>query len=616
MLQLNIHSSNAAAVLVKSRFQSLLWFFRLKAQDLLAPFWLTSAFFVSAASAESTAPIPFNFRIELRAPSAVSALLEQHLEIFALRNSPRNSSEQLNHLIENVPNAVTSLVETEGYFNSKTTARLESRNGQNTVFIDVDLGPFAVIKDAQQYVSGGITENPERLQILQRRFTSRADELIDERFTQSAWDELKRRSLASFIARDYPASQISDSVATIDPIKNTAHFRIDIDSGPAYVFGGTTIRGLKHFPEYLVLDRVQIEPGQGYRRNDLIDLQTELQNMPHFSSVLVDVELSQTEPFEAPLTIDVQESPLNRVTTNLGYDTNTGAQVGVSYRYLNLLDRAWVFNSDLRLTQKEQSAGIGVTLPRGRDGWENGGNLRYLRSDIQGLQSETYRTGLGRNKLEGNIERYITVEYLTETRELNDGTSNNPKSLTGNFKWIQRNLDSKKNPRDGYMVQAEIGGASSHLLSDANFLRLYTNGVYYQKVGREGVLMLRLELGDTITEDATNVPTDWLFRAGGVGSVRGYAYQSLGVDMGGSVAPGKVLATSSIEYQHPVVKDWRAAIFFDYGSAAEDWQNLEPVGGVGVGARWNSPLGQIGADLAYGLDARKVRFEFAMGLAF
>lgn len=552
----------------------------------------------------------------MRAPSAVSSLLEQHLEIFALRNNPRNSIEQLNHLIENVPNAAAGLLETEGYFNAKTTARLETKNNNNVVFIDVELGEFAVIKDAQLYIAGEVLTQPERLKRLQGRFNVRADDLIEERFTQSAWDDLKRRSLALFLARDYPATQMIDSVATIDPINNTANFRLDIDSGPAYVFGDVTVRGLQVFPQSLVLDRIQIEPGEAYRRNDLVDLQTELQNMPHFSSVLVDVELSKTAPFTAPIHIDLQESPLNRVTTNLGYNTNTGAQVGAAYRYLNFLDRAWVFNSNLQLTQKEQLLDLGVTLPRGSDGWENSASLRYLRSDIQGLLSETYRSGVARNKIETQIERYITLEYLTETRELNDGTTNSPKSLTGNFKWIQRNLDSKKNPRNGYMVHAEIGGASEQLLSDSSFLRLYGNGVYYYKLGRDAALIMRLELGETFSQDARNVPTDWLFRAGGAGSVRGYSYQSLGVDLGGSVAPGQVLATSSIEYQHPIVKDWRAAVFFDYGSAAKDWQSLEAVGGVGVGARWASPMGPIGADLAYGLETRKIRFEFAMGLAF
>ncbi|MBM5570465.1 MULTISPECIES: autotransporter assembly complex protein TamA [Deefgea] len=600
----------------KVAFYFLPWFFCLQIQPLFNAFCLAAVAFHYSAQAATETEAPFSFRIDLRAPSAVSALLERHLEIFALRNSPRNSPEQLNHAIDNLPVSVANLLETEGYFNSKTQARLEQTGERNLVVIEVEPGPVARIQDAQLNISGAIEDNPDRLEVLEQRFNQRRDELIGEPFTQRTWDDLKRRSLASFLARDYPASKMSESRAEIDPLQNTAHFRIDIDSGPLFVFGATEVRGLNHFPEHLVLDRVQINPGQGYRRNDLVNLQTELQNMPHFSSVLVDVDLSESEPFIAPIHINVQEAPLHRITSNIGYNTNVGAQIGVAYRYLNFLDRAWVFNSSLQLTQKEQSATTGVTLPRGTDGWEHNVNLDYLRSDIQGFLSETYRTGVSRNKTDGDIERFMSVQYVTESRELNDGTTSNPKSLTGNFRWIQRKLDSKKDPKNGYLALGEIGGASEYLLSDVSFVRLYGNGILYNQIGKDGVLLLRLELGETFSQDVFGVPSDALFRAGGVGSVRGYAYQSLGVPAGGSTAPGQVLATSTIEYQHPIAPDWRGAVFFDYGDAALDWQSFDAVGGVGVGARWQSPVGQIGADLAYGLESKRVRFEFAMGLAF
>ncbi|MGL6040531.1 MAG: autotransporter assembly complex protein TamA, partial [Deefgea sp.] len=506
----------------------------MKIQSLFGVVCLATVAAHSTAIAASETEAPFTFRIEMRAPSNVSSLLERHLEVFALRNNPRSSPEQLNHLIENMPIAVANLLETEGFFNSKTQARLEVRNQQSFVLIDVEPGPLAIIKEAQMNVAGEITQNPDRLSVLDQRFTTRTDELIGERFTQRTWDDLKRRTLASFLARDYPASKMTDSLAEIDPEKNTARFSIDIDSGPIFVFGATEVRGLNHFPQSLVLDRVQINPGQPYRRNELIDLQTELQNMPHFSSVLVDIDLPVTEPFIAPIHINVQEAPLNRITSNIGYNTNVGAEIGVAYRYLNFLDRAWIFNSGIQLTQKEQSVNASVTVPRNVSGWEHTANVDYLRSDVQGLLSETYRTGLGRNKLEGNIDRFISVQYITESRELNDGTTSNPKSLSANFKWIQRNLDRKKDPKKGYLVHAEIGGASEYLLSDASFVRLYTNGILYNKVGKEGVLLLRLEVGETFSQDIFGVPTDALFRAGGVGSVRGYAFQSLGVSAGGS----------------------------------------------------------------------------------
>ena len=567
--------------------------------------------FIAILSSAATAA-DFSYNIELNAPFEVSSLLKQHLEIYKWRKHERNSAEQLQRLVDGVAVAASDLLATEGYFSPVIKTRVDG----TTVYIDVDLGKYVLVGNTQMNLQGDIENNGERLAAVQRRFDARSAEIKGERFTQAAWDDLKKRSLATLLNRDYPAAKMSDSAATIDPEAQTADLALSFDSGPAYVFGEYSIKGMQRYPEKLIRDQVAIQVGSPYRRNELIDLQTTLQNLPHYASVLVDVKLPTDAPFIAPVHIEVQEAPLSKVNTGLGYSTNTGAKGELAYRYLNFLNQGWIFNSRMRLEQKEQAFDLGVTLPQLRSGWEHQGWLSYLRSDVEGLLSETYRSGVSRTQKEGNIERYLALQYLTESRELNDGTRSEPRSLTLDFKWIQRALDSEKNPRNGYLVQAEIGGASDSILSDANFLRLYGNAIQYLRVGQNGVLMGRLELGQTLTRDANLVPTDWLFRSGGTGSVRGYDYQSLGIHSGGSIVPGRVMATTTLEYQHPIVKDWRAAVFADYGGAGDLWSTLKPVLGLGIGARWNSPVGQIGADVAYGVDYSQFRFHFAMGLAF
>ncbi|QKJ67763.1 outer membrane protein assembly factor [Deefgea piscis] len=569
-------------------------------------------FSTTVAAAEA----PFTYRVVLRADSSVSSLLEQYLEIFKLKDSPRNSPEQLSRSLEFLPQAVADLLATQGYFNTKTVSEMKTEQGQTVVYIQVELGEPVVIHGAKLNVSGAVQDNPERLAVLESRFQERSDAIIGTSFTQSEWDDLKKRTLASFMARDYPASVMSSSEAIIDPELKTAQLNITMDSGPAYVYGPVQIHGLQRYPEKLVRDLVDLPEGAPYRRSQLLNLQTELQNLPHFASALVDVSLPADAPFIAPVQIDVQESPLNKVSTNLGYSTNTGAQAGVDYRYLNLFDRGWIFNSKLEIKQKEQLFDIAVAIPKVSSGWEHNGYINYASSDIEGLQSDNYRIGVSRNWIERRQEHYISLQYLAERRQISNGSSDRPHSLTLNYKTIVRDLDSLKDPRHGYMLQAEIGGASEQVMSDVSFVRAYGNAIHYNKIGQEGILALRLELGQTFTSSAIGVPTEWLFRAGGMGSVRGYDYQSLGVDIDGSVVPGRVLATSSIEYQHLVYKDWRAAIFYDYGGAGADWRTLNPVRGAGIGARWLSPVGQIGADIAYGIDKSQFRFQFAMGLAF
>ena len=258
-----------------------------------------------------------------------------------------------------------------------------------------------------------------------------------------------------------------------------------------------------------------------------------------------------------------------------------------------------------------------LAFPKQADGYVNKLFADAAHSDVQGLASTTYSAGFSKSRTDRDIDRTITLEYLTEKRDVGDGQTDQPQALIASYKWVRRDLDSQRDPHHGNVLQLEGGGASGMLFSSQTFLRLYAKSVVYYPVGSEGIFIGRLEGGQTFARNPDLVPTDYLFRAGGSGSVRGYDYQALGVRADdGTVVPGRVLATTSAEYQHPVYKDWRGAVFADYGDAADSWGSFSGHTGVGVGARWISPVGSVGADLAYGVQDRKIRFHFALGMAF
>ena len=56
--------------------------------------------------------------------------------------------------------------------------------------------------------------------------------------------------------------------------------------------------------------------------------------------------------------------------------------------------------------------------------------------------------------------------------------------------------------------------------------------------------------GRTFADSRDRIPDDFLFRAGGSRSNRGYAYQSLGVQEGSAIVGGRFLATGTVEFVH------------------------------------------------------------------
>ena len=58
------------------------------------------------------------------------------------------------------------------------------------------------------------------------------------------------------------------------------------------------------------------------------------------------------------------------------------------------------------------------------------------------------------------------------------------------------------------------------------------------------------------------------------------------------------------------------AVFVDAGDAADSWRDFALNYGYGVGARWRSPIGPVGVDLAYGASTHKMQLHLALGATF
>ena len=188
--------------------------------------------------------------------------------------------------------------------------------------------------------------------------------------------------------------------------------------------------------------------------------------------------------------------------------------------------------------------------------------------------------------------------------------------MAPNALWIWRNVDDLFDPRNGTVLQAQIGGGTKALLSDQDFLRLHGRWQQYIPLGRLDTLALRAELGATLAPSRRGIPQDYLFRTGGTGSVRGYAYQSLGVREGSAVVGGRYLGVVSAEATHWLNDQWGIAAFVDAGDAVDALKAARLALGYGLGARWRSPAGPIGVDLAYGQRTANVQLHFSLAIPF
>nr|WP_243849644.1 autotransporter assembly complex family protein [Paraburkholderia rhizosphaerae] len=546
-------------------------------------------------------------------PRSLRKLLQDHLDIARFARRDDISSEQFDFLVTVTPQQVRDLAATQGYFTPIVRTDARTVDDRRQVTIHVDPGPQTIISSVKLSFQGPVeTEDPSQENATRFAFSLHEG----DPFTQSGWDDAKNASLRALQSRRYLAAKIYHSEARIDPQTHDARLTVTYDSGPTFTLGNLDISGTRRYPERIIHNVNPISPGDVYDVQRVTELQRQLQNTPYFASVAIDVDNDPAKPLETPMHVKVSEFPYNSVRGGVGYATDTGAHVQGSYTYLNTFGAAWPFTVSGRLDQIQQFGQVQLSMQPGKRGWTNSALASYTTTDVSDTRIYSLRGGVQRTRTSQFLDYSYSLLYYQDRLDQNTAPPSTARALVPGWAWTRRNTDDPLFPRSGNLVRAEASFAVKGA-ADQTFIRGYARGVQYLPVAQRDLVLFRAELGAVFTSGpSSGVPASLLFRAGGSNSVRGYGFDSLGNNVGGSVLPTKYLVTGSTEYQHWFSHDWGAAVFFDIGTATDNWHEKEFFPGVGFGARWRSPVGPVNVDLAYGIRDRSVRPYLTLGIAF
>ncbi|MBE0614489.1 MAG: outer membrane protein assembly factor [Burkholderiales bacterium] len=556
----------------------------------------------------------FRYVVELAVPEAQRKLLQDNLEIYTARDNPRMNADQLRFLVRRTPEQMRELLATEGYYSPSIESTLEERQGAWTARFAITPGETSRVADVKLELRGAISgeESLARLTRMRERWPL-SKGLV---FRQSHWEAAKRSVLQLLLAEQYPAAKIASSQATVDPKTRQVSLQVVLDSGPAFSFGDLEVSGLERYPQSIVERLNVIKPDSPYSQAKLLQLQSRLQDSRYFTGATVSTDTDPERPVRVPVKVQVAEAQSRKLGFGAGASTNSGARGQLEYEDLNFLDRAWRLSGLLKLESKKQLLSGEIQFPRTENGYVDSVSALTERTDIENVLTRKHTLGAKRARVIGNTEKAYSLQYETEHDVIDGVLNESSQALVPGYAWTRRQVDNLLYPSEGYLLSAQVGVATKALLSDQDFVRNHLKGTYYRRVGSRGGLILRAELGATLARSREGIPSDFLFRAGGDQSVRGYAYQSLGVKLGDAIVGGRYLGLASAEYVHWLKPQWGAAVFYDLGTAADSLRDFHPVHGYGAGARWKSPVGLLKLDLAHGREAGKTRVHFSVGISF
>ncbi|WP_162569354.1 autotransporter assembly complex protein TamA [Variovorax sp. SRS16] len=627
-----------------------------RAVPSLAPAWMPALLFVGALllqgcsllptrnSAEADAvPAPVTgtapktggdaFTVDVRAPAPVHDYLVRNLEIQRYRALSDLGASELSRLMVAAEANARELLGTLGYFTPTLTLELKETPGGKApreVTITVEPGEQTRVSTVQIGFGGPIaddTASQAQRDAIRTGWTLRAG----QPFSQQAWDNAKAAALRNLTAKRYPTGSLLSSRADIDADRSEARLGVTYVSGPPYRFGPLEVHGSQRYDADGARRIARVPTGTDYDQQKLLDAQQRLASSGYYDSVFLTLDTEGNNPLWAPVIAQVHEAPLQKVVLGAGFTTDSGPRLSVDHIHNQLPLLGWRAVSKLSLDRETQSLGTDWNAIPDDKGWRPfvSGLLKSETSGSYKVDSGRLRGGIGRSS--DHIDRSYFLQY---DYAQNHGIDAPPSAsaLSINWNWTARYFDDAAAPTHGHGLALELGTGYTLTGPRLPFTRAYGRWVGIFPFGsvqgddgtqaRQGRIQLRAEGGAVFAKDAAQIPSTLMFLTGGDTTVRGYSYRQIGtVRADGQIEAGRYLAVASAEWQRPFVyhgklTDWESVVFIDAGAVADKPAELQAKVGVGIGARWRSPVGPVQADLAYGVATRRFRLHLRLGFSF
>lgn len=494
------------------------------------------------------------------------------------------------------PAEIKAALQPFGRYNVEVTDSWAEQGGDTVLTYQVDPGSQTTVAWFDVAVTGE-GSGLDSLESVLRDWPLRAGAPL----LHARYEAAKARLLQSVVQEGYLDARYLRSEMRVFPERSESEISLELDTGPRWYFGATTIEaaGLE---DAFLRRYIRMSEGLPFEPRRLLDTQFALTELGYFQSVEIIPERDKADGRMIPVTVRAPLRSERRHEIGLGYGTDTGFRLGAATEWRHIGQSGHQLRAEMRLSEIKDTYGGEYLIPVGRTPGESVG-LKGA-SEVERFEvgeSLKYVVGLSLNRRPGRWQRRVYLEYHHEESDVS-GTSNSSDLVIPGVSITRTEVDDPIHARKGWYTYFDLHGASENALSTSTFLQARTLLRASVPLGARARLLGRVEYGANVTEDFADLPLSQRFFAGGDQSVRGYGYQSLGPkDVQGRAVGGKYLTTVSGEMEMRVWQNWGGALFIDAGGVDSDvYPRL--FRGVGAGVRYRAPIGQINIDLAHPLD--------------
>ena len=572
--------------------------------------WRLTAFLFILISSSSPSlaqdGIRYQVTIEGLSDKTILKLVESVSETINLKNRPPLSRGLLKRRIDEDIPILMRVLRSQGYYDAKIRSKIDFNAEPVRVVFLILAGPSYILKSVDMELINPAQNRKVNLPGLKALGLktggpAKSDSIIEA--TKIITRYLKNHG--------FPFPKIEQPKVVVDHLSETVKVTYLIDTGPPGVFGPTEIKGLESVNIDFVESKIPWKKGDVFNADLLEDLRIKLLRTELFSLVRIETAGSLNKEGELPVSIQVKERKHRTLKTGLSYKTDEGPGASISWENRNLFHHG----EDLQLTGS--GSGISYVL-------EGEFNKPEFRRQDQSLllnlrladdHPDAYKskniTAMGQIKRSlkpgMDVAAGIALRY-SDIEQFGTQESFQLLSLPGEFNWDYSNdlLD----PSKGGRLTLDLSPYLDFIGKNVRFARASGRYSHYFKLSSKprSILALRGMVGVMTGAERDEIPADIRFYAGGGGSIRGYAFQSVGpLSNNGDPLGGRSLIGLSSEIRVLVTEKIGIVPFVDGGnvfdSAYPDFKH-SLLWGAGIGIRYHTPFGPLRLDVGFPLNKR------------
>ncbi|MDP5306984.1 autotransporter assembly complex protein TamA [Paracoccus spongiarum] len=415
--------------------------------------------------------------------------------------------------------------------------------------------------------------------------------------------------------RGHAKADVGGQQITADHQSDSVDSQIALAPGPAVTFGRLNITGNDRMTMRRLRKIAGFPEGRPFDPEDLELVRQRLRRTGVFSAItLAEAEtLGPGDTLDVDLTL-VEQKP-RRIGAGFELSNTDGAQVSAYWMHRNLLGGGERLRIDAEMSDiGSDTSGRDeeLTLRIDRPATITPDTTAYVETKLARMREEDYDSdsasvALGFTQIfSEQLTADLAIQYhVSRVNDANGRSDFEVLALPMDVTWDKRDVptDAKR----GFYLSAEATPFKG-FEDTGSGVRLLGEGRGYYSFGEDDRLTLagRLRAGTIEGAGIAETPREYLFYSGGGGTVRGQAYQSLGVsEIPGPDGPiktgGMSVANATAEMRFQVRENIGLVLFADYGRVWGDSSFSGDAGwhaGAGAGVRYRTPIGPLRFDIA------------------